>query len=71
MKCRLPVDRYSWMTEEEISNFDIDNVDLDSEEGYILEVDLIYPEGSSPKSYCKNHNTKIIFANFRSSSPSR
>ena len=40
----LPYDGFEWMSEEEISEIDIDLVDKDSHEGYILEVELEYPD---------------------------
>ena len=33
----------SWLTENEFDGLDISNVSLDSDIGYILEVDLEYP----------------------------
>lgn len=39
----LPYDNFTWMTGSEIGNFNIETVDLDGDEGYILEVDLTYP----------------------------
>ena len=41
---KLPIRDYEWLTQEEIENFDILAVDGDSEFGYGLEVDLVYPE---------------------------
>ena len=40
----LPTGEFDWLTEEEISNLDIMQIPDDSEEGYILEVDLKYPK---------------------------
>ena len=40
----LPYDDFKWMSEEEISEIDIDLIDKDSDEGYILEVELEYPD---------------------------
>lgn len=40
----LPTGEFDWLTEEEISNLDITQISDDSEEGYILEVDLEYPK---------------------------
>ena len=39
----LPYDDFKWMSEEEISEINFDLVSGDSNEGYILEVDLEYP----------------------------
>ena len=40
----LPYGGFKWMSEEEIDGFDFDLVECDSDEGYILEVDLEYPD---------------------------
>lgn len=40
----MPVSDFSFLSKEEFTNFDVTNVSDDSEYGYILEVDLIYPE---------------------------
>ena len=40
----LPYNDFEWMSEEEISQIDFDLVNEDSNEGYILEVDLEYPD---------------------------
>ena len=40
----LPTGEFDWLTEQEISTLDIERVPDDSEQGYILEVDLRYPE---------------------------
>ena len=40
----LPTNEFDWLAEEEISNLDIVEIPDDSEEGYILEVDLEYPQ---------------------------
>lgn len=40
----LPLDNFKWLTEEEINNFRLTEISLHSETGYILEVDLNYPE---------------------------
>ena len=45
MLSRLPLDSYQWLSTEELRNFDLEHIDTQSEEGYILEVDLDYPEG--------------------------
>ena len=39
----LPTGEFDWLTEEEMATFNVDDVPDDSEEGYILEVDLSYP----------------------------
>ena len=40
----LPCGGFKWMSEEEISEINFDLVGKDSEEGYILEVELEYPD---------------------------
>ena len=40
----LPYGGFKWMTEEEINNFDFNLVEGDNSNGYILEVDLEYPD---------------------------
>ena len=39
----LPYDNFEWMSEKEISEINFDLVSGDSNEGYILEIDLEYP----------------------------
>ncbi len=43
MSQRLPYGGFKWLNTEEISKIEINNVELDSHKGYILEVDLEYP----------------------------
>ena len=40
---KLPMSGYEWLTEKEITNFDLSQIDEDGEIGYGLEVDLEYP----------------------------
>jgi hypothetical protein len=40
----LPTGEFDWLNEEEIANLDIMQIPDNSEEGYILEVDLKYPK---------------------------
>ncbi|KAI8744649.1 hypothetical protein BgiMline_008451 [Biomphalaria glabrata] len=40
----LPLNDFKWLTEEDISTLDIKNISDYTETGYILEVDLEYPE---------------------------
>jgi len=40
----LPTYDFAWLSEEEMTDFDVQEVPDDSEDGYILEVDLEYPE---------------------------
>lgn len=69
MMGKLPQSDFTWMSEEEIKNFDIDCVDLDGEEGYILECDLKYPK----KLHKKHDNLplapEIIQVGFENLSP--
>ena len=44
MSQSLPTGDFEWLSQEEISNFNLETVQDDGEEGYILEVDLEYPE---------------------------
>ena len=41
---KLPLSGFQWMTEDEISNFDILSIDLDGSTGYFVECDLHYPK---------------------------
>ena len=40
----LPYGKFAWLSEEEIKNFVANSVDKNSSDGYILEVDLEYPD---------------------------
>ena len=40
----LPYDDFEWMSEKEISEINFDSVSGNNNEGYILEVDLEYPD---------------------------
>ena len=40
----LPLCKFCWLTRKEMENFNILNFDADSAVGYILEVDLEYPD---------------------------
>jgi len=40
----LPTHDFAWLTDEEIEEFDVTEIPEDSEDGYILEVDLEYPQ---------------------------
>ena len=44
MSQSFPTGDFEWLSQEEISNFNVETVQDDGEEGYILEVDLEYPE---------------------------
>ena len=44
MSQSLPTGDFEWLSQEEISNFNVETVQDDGKEGYILEVDLEYPE---------------------------
>lgn len=40
----LPYNNYEWVSEKDVKSFDLTSIDTDGEEGYILEVDLLYPK---------------------------
>ena len=45
MSCALPLDNFEWMSREEISELDFErDISPSADTGYILEVDLAYPE---------------------------
>ena len=39
----LPYDEFEWLSDDEIDNIDFNSVSAESDIGYILEVDLVYP----------------------------
>ena len=41
---KLPLSGFEWMPNYHLTSFNVDDIDLDGEKGYILEVDLEYPE---------------------------
>lgn len=41
---KLPYSNYEWVCDFDIDTFDVTKIDCDSDEGYILEVDLEYPK---------------------------
>jgi hypothetical protein len=43
MLYKLPVSNFRFLEKEEIQNFDLDEVDLEGDYGFILEVDIVYP----------------------------
>ena len=51
---RLPKSNFSWLTEQEIESLtrNLSTVDLDSDVGYLLEVDLAYPDEIHSKTAC-------------------
>jgi hypothetical protein len=66
---KLPQSNFVWMEKNEIEAFDIDSVDLDGDEGYIIECNLRYP-----KKLHKSHNNlplapESIQVNFENLSP--
>ena len=44
MMQKLPLSDFEWMSKNEIENFDLGKVDLEGNEGYIIECDLNYPK---------------------------
>ena len=51
MGMKLPKSDFRWLTEPEIDDFDVDNLDLEGDLGYIIECDLHFP-----KKLHKKHN---------------
>lgn len=43
MSQKMPFDNHRWLSREEIDELNIQNIEDDADEGYILEVDLEYP----------------------------
>jgi hypothetical protein len=43
MSQKMPISAFQWMTDDQLENFDVQTIADDSDEGYILEVDLDYP----------------------------
>jgi hypothetical protein len=69
MMGKLPQSGFTWMSKEEIDLFDIEKIDLDGDEGYIIECDLKYP-----KKLHKSHSNlplapEITQVNFENLSP--
>ncbi|CAH1639518.1 unnamed protein product [Spodoptera littoralis] len=56
MMKKLPISEFKFLTLEEISNFDVITISDDNDYGYILEVDLIYPN------YLHNKHKDLPFA---------
>ena len=40
----LPYGAFKWLSQEEIKNFDVNSINENSLDGYVLEVDLEYPD---------------------------
>ena len=55
MSVRLPIRSYKWLSETEISTFDIYSVPHDARNGYILTVDLAYSSKDFP-----HHDVSLI-----------
>lgn len=66
---KLPLKDFEWMTEDEISHFDINSANLDGDTGYIIECDLKYPK----KLHSKHSNLplapEVLQINFENLSP--
>jgi hypothetical protein len=45
MSQHLPYRDFEWLTEEQLEHFDVREIADNSPEGYVLEVDLVYPPG--------------------------
>jgi hypothetical protein len=41
---KLPIGEFTWLEGKELTNFDIQNVDLEGKYGYFIECDLSYPK---------------------------
>ena len=41
---KLPTRRFKWLTDQEVSEFQLDCMELDPNIGYVLEIDLEYPQ---------------------------
>jgi len=41
---KLPLSDFRWLNDSELESFDIQSIDLDGDDGFILECDLEYPE---------------------------
>ena len=46
----LPISDFQWLTQKECSELDFENIDLEGDVGYLLEVDLLYPPTVQDKS---------------------
>lgn len=42
--CKLPIDEFAWLKEDELCHFDINKIDLDGDYGFLIECDLKYPK---------------------------
>ena len=61
MRHKLPTSDHRWLSKEEVENFDLSKISINSNKGYVLEVDLKYPDHLHMKhnSYpvCSEHIT--------------
>ena len=44
MSLHLPNSGFKWLSQEEINRFDVNSIGENSPDGYILEIDLEYPD---------------------------
>ena len=44
MMQKLPLSDFEWMSQNEIENFNLEKINLDGDEGYIIECNLKYPK---------------------------
>ena len=51
----LPIGKLKWLKKAEIESIDIESINVDSQKGYILEVDLEYP-----KKLHDSHNAYLL-----------
>ena len=56
---KLPMSDFQWLTDDEISKFDLETLDVEGGTGYILECDLKYP-----KKLHKSHNNLTLAPEF-------
>ena len=56
---KLPMSDFQWLTDDEISKFDFETLDVEGGTGYILECDLKYP-----KKLHKSHNNLTLAPEF-------
>src|SRR6266404_6738973 len=66
---KLPIDNFQWLNEEEVANFDIHKLDLDSDIGYFVECDLKYPKKLHNKHNSLPLAPEVLQVNFENLSP--
>ena len=66
---KLPLKDFKWLNDDELNTFDIANVDLDGETGYIVECDLHYPSKLHKKHGNLPLAPEVLEINFENLSP--